>query len=159
MDPSLSAMVTEGANRVGDRDDATPAAATAFVAAVVVTVVALRVRRSRALVGALVVAVLASAVPGLSTIAERRADSPAHAVLAAAAIERFRGEVEDFSDAHGCAAVIKSTCSACDPIVDFALATSRRCRSPAPIILGPDALTAGCTDARGALTCGEGTNR
>jgi hypothetical protein len=149
-------MVTQGANRVGERGAATPAAAIGFIAAVTLTVVVLRARRSRAVVGAFMITVIASAVPGLSTIAGRRADSPAHAARAAAIIERFRGEVEDFSDAHGCAMVVKSTCPACDPIVDFALATSRTCTSPASIILGPDALTAGCTDARGALVCGGG---
>jgi hypothetical protein len=156
MDPSLSEMVTQGANRVGERGEATPAAALGFVAAVMLTVLVLRVRRSRGLVGAAVV-VLASAVPGLSTIVGR-ADSPAHGVLAAAVIERFRGEVESFADARGCAQVVKSTCSACDPIVDFALATTRTCSSPASIILGPDALAAGCTDVRGTLTCGGGSS-
>jgi len=154
MDPSLSEMVTQGANRVGERGQATPVAAVGFVAAVTLTVVVLRARRSRLVVGAAVVLVVASAVPGLSTIQERRADSLAHAPLAAAAIERFRGDVEGFSDAHGCAAVMKSTCAACDPIVDFALATSRTCSAPAPIVLGQDALTAGCTDTNGTLVCG-----
>jgi hypothetical protein len=154
MDPSLSDMVTQGANRVGERGEATPLAAVGFVAAVALTVVVLRARRSRPVMGAAVVAVLAGAVPGLSTIQERRADSLAHAPLAAAVIERFRGDVERFSDAHGCAVVTKSACAACDPIVDFALATSGTCRAPAPIVLGEDALTAGCTDVSGTLMCG-----
>jgi hypothetical protein len=156
MDPSLSEMVTEGANRVGERGEATLVGAIGFVAAVTLTVVALRARRSRGRVGAAVVLVLAGAIPGLFTITSRRADAPSHAALAAAAIERFRLEVERFSDAHGCAVVIKSTCAACDPIVDFALATSPSCSSPAPIVLGPDALTAGCADAHGTLLCGGG---
>jgi hypothetical protein len=158
MDPSLSEMVTQGANRVGQRGEATPTAAIGFVSAVILTVVALRARRSRIRVGVAVVAVLACAIPGLSIIEGRRADSPTRAALAAAVIERFRSEVEGFSDAHGCAVVVKSTCSACDPIVDFALATSHTCGSPAAIILGPDALTAGCTDARGTLMCGNGAS-
>ena len=158
MDPSLSEMVTQGANRVGERGNETPAAAIGFVAAVTLTVAALRARRSRGLVAASIVAVLASAIPGLLTIEGRRADSPAHAAVAAAVIERFRCQVESFSDAHGCAVVIRSTCAACDPIVDFALATSHTCSSPAPIVLGPDALTVGCMDAQGTLTCGEGTS-
>lgn len=156
MDPSLSEMVTDGANRVGPRGEATEAAAMGFAAAVLVTVLVVRARRGRGVVGTAIAAVLASAIPGFWTIVERRADAPLHAAGAAAVIERFRSDIEGFADAHGCAIVGKSTCAACDPIVDFALATSRRCSSPAPILLGPNALTAGCMDAHGTLTCGEG---
>jgi hypothetical protein len=153
MNPSLSEMVTDGANRVGERRDATPEAVVCFASAVVLTIVMLRARRAHVLVSG-GVAVVVSAVPGLLTIAERRADSPAKAMGAAAVIERFQGEIETFADTHGCARILSDTCVACDPIVDFALATSRACRTPAPIMLGPDALTEGCIDARGTLTCG-----
>jgi hypothetical protein len=154
MNPSLSEMVTDGANRVGARRDATPQAVIGFASAVMLTIVVLRARRTRGFVCASSVAVLTSAIPGLLTIVQQRADSPPEAMHAAAVIERFQTDIESFADTHGCAQVLTNACTACDPIVDFALATSPACSKPAPIMLGPDALTEGCIDARGTLTCG-----
>jgi hypothetical protein len=152
--PSLSTMVTDGANRVGERGADAPLSHAGFIAAVGFTALALRMPGARAVRVAAFTAAAAMALPGLSTIAGQRSDSPARAAAAAATIERFRDRIEAFSDARGCARVVASSCAACEPVVDFALATSRACEVPAPIVLGPDSLSAGCTQAGATLTCG-----
>jgi len=154
MIPSLSTMVTDGANRVGARGDHALLSPAGFVLAVLVTAVALKVRKPRALRVAAFTAAAVLALPGLSTVAGQRSDSPPHAAAAAAAIERFRDSVETFSEAQGCARVVSSSCVACEPVVDFALATLPACEAPARIVLGPDSLTTGCRQAGATLRCG-----
>ncbi len=159
MTPSLSTMVTEGANRVGERGADPKLPAAAFVAAIALASLAFRVRSARARVSILAAAAAAMAFPGLATIAGQRSDSPARAVAAAATIERFRDQVESFAEAHGCARVVASACVACEPVVDFALATERACDAASPIILGPDSLSEGCAEAASTLICGRGSAR
>jgi len=159
MIPSLSTMVTDGANRVGERGAHAPLSHAGFVAAVVLTAVALRMPTARSVRVAAFTAAAVMALPGLSTLAGQRSDSPAHAAAAAATIERFRDRIEGFAEARGCAHVVSSSCVACEPVVDFALATSPACDVPAPIVLGPDSLTAGCVQADGKLTCGGNVTR
>jgi hypothetical protein len=155
MDPSLSEMVTDGANRVGARSEPTPLLSFAFVIAVGACAVSFRIRTRRGVLAAAAVATATLAIPGLSTILEHRRDAPARAESSSAIIERLSERVERFSTAHGCARVTHSECVACEPVVDFALATSVACPSPAPIVLGPDALTATCLESNGTLSCGE----
>ena len=158
MIPSLSHMVTDGANHVGEPGAMTPLVSLVFVASVVLTALALR-RRSRVMDGVGIVAVVCAALPGLSTFAAQRPSSRLQGTTAAALIERFRAQVQGFAEEHQCAAVRASACVACEPVVDFALATTAPCASPSAIFLGKDALTAGCAEAGGTLTCGEVTSQ
>jgi len=146
--------VTDGANHVGEPGTVGPFAPFVFAVAVLLTALALR-RRSRALHGLGVVAIVCAGLPGLSTFAAQRPSSRLQGTTAAAVIEHFRGQVQAFAEEHQCAAVRESACIACEPVVDFALATTPPCASPAPIRLGPEALRTGCVEAGGTLTCGE----
>jgi hypothetical protein len=157
--PSLSRMVTDGANRIGERGVPAPLSPVGFLVAVVFAAVACRMGRNRAVAWIAIPGALALAVPGLETIAGQRSDSPARATEAAATIERFRDEVERFSEEHGCAAVSVSECVACEPVVDFALATAPPCDTPASIRLGQDSLRDGCAETGASLTCGRFRSR
>ncbi len=135
-----------------------PSAPFFFLAAVVVAALLLR-HRSRLAHAVGAIAIVGAGVPGFSTFAGQRPSSPLQGTTAAAVVERFRAEVQSFAEAHRCAAVRSSACVACDPVVDFALATIPPCEAPAPILLGPDALRTGCTESDGALICGEVPSR
>jgi hypothetical protein len=153
MIPSLSRLVIDGANRIGEHTAVSPLAPLAFLGAAVLTALALRwPSRGAHAVG--VAAIICAALPGFSTFAAQRPSSPLQGTTAAAVVERFRAQVQGFAEEHQCAAVRASACVACDPVVDFALATVPPCATPAAIVLGPDALTAGCVESGGTLSCG-----
>ena len=99
MTPSLSHMVTDGANRVGERSPVAPSAPFVFLAAVMVTALILR-RGSRFAHGMGVAAIVCAAVPGWSTFAAQRPSSPLQGTTAAAVVERFRGQVQAFAEEH-----------------------------------------------------------
>jgi hypothetical protein len=105
-------------------------------------------RRKRRRAGVAIVAyALFAAVPGFVAVAHGEGDEPAR-------VERLATSMESFARARGCAAVLRSSCEACDPVARFALAPVAPCASPAPIVLASDALEGPCVERDGTLFCG-----
>jgi hypothetical protein len=148
---TISDLVIDGANRLGPSSSW---GAALFFAIAALAAVAMVRRESRLSMPAVIVLALLGALPGFSACAAHRADAPWRVHAAADRVERLTASLESYAHTHGCAAVVRSTCAACDPIVRFAMATTAPCASPAPIVLHENALDAECAEAGGALVCG-----
>lgn len=97
---------------------------------------------------------LLAALPGWALVLTARADAPARLGASAATLRTFTGALEAHAAAHGGCIEVVSRCEACDPIVRYARGPASRCAHPGRVLLGADALEAGCIVEGDTLRCG-----
>lgn len=149
---SAPGVLIDGPNRVGLRGG--PDSGAVFLAGAALCALVLgraRVRTRAVLVG---LGLVLAAWPGLRSLWEVRADGPAHLASTEAGFERLSASIESFARKSGCAKIVESRCTSCDPVARFALAPLAGCASPAGIVLREDAWSGRCTERGPDLECG-----
>lgn len=158
--PTTEAVVVDGMNGVchGTRMSAGEPLDAGVLGVVLLALVSLawfvgprRSSRPRSI--AFVATLVLAALPGATSILFVRADRPRNVRRAGREIAAVHDSIRSYATEHGCAEVVATECTACDPIVRLAL-VDRECEAPAPVELRADSIESGCAEEDGRLTCG-----